>query len=147
MSDLERTSTIICGSGGRSATSSLSAAGCCTGSLPISTARRRVRHDRGGARVGACAEGECAEQSCRRPDDRAVRGFARYMAGIDPETEVPPAGLVRRPRSRGARPFIYTDGGLLALIEQARAAIPQPLRAATIADADRAARRKRPAGR
>ena len=39
---------------------------------------------------------------------RAVRGFARYMAGIDPETEIPPAGLIRHPRSRRP-PFIYTD--------------------------------------
>jgi integrase/recombinase XerD len=62
---------------------------------------------------------------------RAVRGFARYMAGIDPETEVPPAGLIRRPRSRRS-PFIYTDEQLLALLEQARASIPQPLRAATM---------------
>jgi integrase/recombinase XerD len=62
---------------------------------------------------------------------RSVRGFARYMAGIDPETEVPPAGLVRRPRSRRP-PFIYTDEELLALLEQARASIGQPLRAATM---------------
>lgn len=62
---------------------------------------------------------------------RAVRGFARYMAGIDPETEIPPAGLIRRPRRRRS-PFIYTDEELLALLEQARAAIPQPLRAATM---------------
>jgi integrase len=62
---------------------------------------------------------------------RAVRGFARYMAGIDPETEIPPAGLVRRPRSRRP-PFIYTDEQLLALLAQARASIPQPLRAATM---------------
>ena len=62
---------------------------------------------------------------------RAVRGFARYMAGIDPETEIPPAGLIRRPRSRRP-PFIYTDEELLALLEQARSSIPQPLRAATM---------------
>jgi integrase/recombinase XerD len=62
---------------------------------------------------------------------RSVRGFARYMAGIDPLTEVPPAGLIRRPRSRRP-PFIYTDEELLALLEQARASIPQPLRAATM---------------
>ena len=62
---------------------------------------------------------------------RAVRGFARYMAGIDAETEIPPAGLVRRPRSRRP-PFIYTDEELLALLAHARASIPQPLRAATM---------------
>jgi integrase/recombinase XerD len=62
---------------------------------------------------------------------RAVRGFARYMAGIDPVTEIPPAGLIRRPRSRRS-PFIYTDDEVLALLEQARASIQQPLRAATM---------------
>jgi integrase len=62
---------------------------------------------------------------------RSVRGFARYMAGIDPRTEVPPAGLIRRPRGRRS-PFIYTDEEVLALLEQARASIPQPLRAATM---------------
>lgn len=61
----------------------------------------------------------------------AVRGFARYMAGIDAETEIPPAGVVRRPRSRRP-PFIYTDEELLALLAHARASIPQPLRAATM---------------
>ncbi|MDQ2897392.1 MAG: tyrosine-type recombinase/integrase [Actinomycetota bacterium] len=62
---------------------------------------------------------------------RSVRGFARYMAGIDPETEIPPAGLIRRPRTRRS-PFIYTDEDVLALLDQARQSIPQPLRAATM---------------
>jgi len=48
---------------------------------------------------------------------RAVRGFARYMAGIDPKTEIPPAGLIRRPRSRRS-PYIYTDEQVLVLLEQ-----------------------------
>ncbi|HUY58767.1 MAG TPA: tyrosine-type recombinase/integrase [Solirubrobacteraceae bacterium] len=60
----------------------------------------------------------------------AVRGFARYLSGVDPRTEVPPAGTIRRPK-RWRRPFIYTDRDVLALIEQARALIPQPLRSAT----------------
>jgi integrase/recombinase XerD len=60
----------------------------------------------------------------------AVRGFARYLAGIDPRTEVPPAGLVRIPR-RWRPPFIYTDDDVLALIDQARRSIREPLRAAT----------------
>lgn len=62
---------------------------------------------------------------------RAVRGFARYMAGIDSRTEIPPTGLIRRPRTRRP-PYIYTDEQLLALLEQARESIPQPLRAATM---------------
>jgi integrase/recombinase XerD len=66
------------------------------------------------------------------PADRMMlaRGFARYLSGIDPRTEVPPVGVIRHPR-RWRRPFIYTDNDVLALIEQARAVIPQPLRAAT----------------
>jgi integrase/recombinase XerD len=61
----------------------------------------------------------------------AARGFARYLSGIDPRTEVPPAGLVPIPR-RWRPPFIYSDADVLALIDHARRAIPQPLRAATI---------------
>jgi integrase/recombinase XerD len=60
----------------------------------------------------------------------AVRGFARYLSGIDPRTEIPSAGMIRRPK-RWRRPFIYSDGDVLALIEQANALIPQPLRSAT----------------
>jgi integrase/recombinase XerD len=60
----------------------------------------------------------------------AVRGFARYMSGIDPRTEVPPAGTIRHP-NRWRRPFIYSDADVLAMIEQARMVIPQPLRSAT----------------
>jgi integrase len=60
----------------------------------------------------------------------AARGFARYLAGIDPRTEVPPPGLVRIPR-RWRSPFIYSDADVLALIDQARLSITQPLRAAT----------------
>lgn len=59
-----------------------------------------------------------------------VRGFARYLSGIDSRTEVPPAGTIRQPQ-RWRRPFIYTDDDVLAMIEHARATIPQPLRAAT----------------
>jgi integrase len=59
-----------------------------------------------------------------------VRGFARYLSGIDLRTEVPPAGTIRHP-NRWRRPFIYTDGDVLAMIEQAKALIPQPLRSAT----------------
>jgi integrase len=58
-----------------------------------------------------------------------VRGFARYLSGIDPRTEIPPAGMVRTPRVWRS-PFIYSDRDVLALMQAAKS-IPQPLRAAT----------------
>jgi integrase/recombinase XerD len=61
-----------------------------------------------------------------------ARGFARYLAGIDPRTEVPPPGLVPI-RRRRRPPFIYTEADIVALIEEARRSIPQPLRGATYA--------------
>jgi integrase/recombinase XerD len=59
-----------------------------------------------------------------------VRGFARYLSGIDARTEIPPAGTIRQPQ-RWRRPFIYSDADVLAMIEQARLVIPQRLRSAT----------------
>ncbi|MDQ3609973.1 MAG: tyrosine-type recombinase/integrase [Actinomycetota bacterium] len=61
----------------------------------------------------------------------AARGFARYLSGIDPRTEIPPAGIIPIAR-RWRPPFIYTDADVLALMDQARRSIVQPLRAATI---------------
>lgn len=60
----------------------------------------------------------------------AARGFARYLAGIHPDTEVPPVGLmphrqVRRP------PFIYSPADITAVMDHARRSITPPLRAAT----------------
>jgi len=60
----------------------------------------------------------------------AARGFARYMSGIDPGTEVPPLGLMPS-RQRWRRPFIYTPADIDAIMSQARASIVSPLRAAT----------------
>ena len=59
-----------------------------------------------------------------------VRGFASYMAGIDPRTEIPPTGLIRLRRQRRV-PYIYTDDEILALMDRARSAIRQRLVAAT----------------
>lgn len=60
----------------------------------------------------------------------AARGFARYLAGIDENTEVPPARLMAT-RQRWRRPFIYTCSDVEAVMSQARATIASPLRAAT----------------
>jgi integrase/recombinase XerD len=58
-----------------------------------------------------------------------VRGFARYLSGIDRRTQVPPAGSIRH-RNRWRQPFIYSDAHVFALIEAA-GSISHPLRAAT----------------
>ncbi|MFJ5123016.1 tyrosine-type recombinase/integrase [Kitasatospora sp. NPDC088548] len=59
-----------------------------------------------------------------------VRGFARYLSGIDPATEVPPLGLVSYNRRRG-QIFLYSDADIAAIMTAAKETIPQPLRAAT----------------
>jgi integrase/recombinase XerD len=59
-----------------------------------------------------------------------VRGFARYMIGLDSRTEIPPTDLIPLRKHRRA-PFIYSDADIAALMEQARTRIRQPLVAAT----------------
>lgn len=59
----------------------------------------------------------------------AVRGFARYLSGIDPANEVPPLGLVPH-RARWREPYIYSSADIAALLAET-AKIGQPLRAAT----------------
>ncbi len=60
----------------------------------------------------------------------AARGFSRYLAGIDANTEVPPLGLIPG-RQRWRRPFIFTPADIEAVMSQARTTIASPLRAAT----------------
>jgi integrase len=59
-----------------------------------------------------------------KPDERAIRlsiarGFARYLQSLDPATEVPPADLLPRTRSR-ANPYLYTEEEVVALMEATR---------------------------
>jgi integrase/recombinase XerD len=61
---------------------------------------------------------------------RAVRGFARYLHGIDPASEIPPLELLRARRHRPT-PHIYAQQEIAALMATARTLRP-PLRAATI---------------
>jgi integrase/recombinase XerD len=58
-----------------------------------------------------------------------VRGFARYLATIDPHSEVPSKDLLpaRRPR---VAPYIYSPGEITALMGAAKELTP-PLRAAS----------------
>ncbi|MHB1717293.1 MAG: tyrosine-type recombinase/integrase [Acidimicrobiales bacterium] len=61
---------------------------------------------------------------------RVTRGFARHLVGIDPRTQVPPAGLISCPQRRRT-PYIYSPTDVATLRAQARLMIPSPLRAAT----------------
>lgn len=54
----------------------------------------------------------------------AARGFARYLAGIDPATEIPPVGLVPLPHQRPA-PFLYSAADITGLLTAARALTPE----------------------
>ena len=49
----------------------------------------------------------------------AIRGFARYLSGIDPKTEIPPVGLVRQ--GHRPQPYIYSDGEIIQILDAARA--------------------------
>jgi integrase len=60
---------------------------------------------------------------------RAVRGFARYLHGIDPATEIPPLELLPARRHRPT-PHIYSEAEIGALMAAARTLRPA-LRAAT----------------
>jgi integrase len=51
-----------------------------------------------------------------------VRGFARHVANIDPQTEVPPAGIV--PPLKRAKPYVYSDAEIDALLAAALALPP-----------------------
>jgi integrase/recombinase XerD len=59
----------------------------------------------------------------------AARGFARYLSGIDANTQVPPLGLMPH-RAPWRRPFIYSSADIEAVMAQARR-LGSPLRAAT----------------
>lgn len=58
----------------------------------------------------------------------AVRGFARYLATIDPATEIPPTGLFGKQHRR--TPYIYSPEEIGRLL-QAAARLHPPLRAAS----------------
>lgn len=58
----------------------------------------------------------------------AVRGFARYLATIDPATEIPPCGLFGKQQRR--TPYIYSAEEIARLLAGAGQLRP-PLRAAT----------------
>jgi integrase len=61
---------------------------------------------------------------------RVVRGLARYLHGIDPDTEIPPLQLLPARKHRPT-PHIYSDAEIAALMAAARTLQPA-LRAATM---------------
>lgn len=61
-------------------------------------------------------------QSMRAQRMQVARGFARYLVGVDPRTEVPPVGLVPYPNQRRP-PFIYSSDDIAALISEARTSL------------------------
>jgi integrase/recombinase XerD len=48
----------------------------------------------------------------------AIRGFAQYLSGIEPKTEIPPAGLIRR--GHRPQPYIYSDEEISRILDAAR---------------------------
>lgn len=62
----------------------------------------------------------------------AVRGFARYLSGMDKGTEIPPAGLASH-RSQRRTPHLFSDDDVATLVHHARASTPFPFRAETLA--------------
>lgn len=61
-----------------------------------------------------------------------VRGFARYMMGVDQRTEIPPRTLfVYRPERR--TPFIYSVDDIRALMASAQSTSGKPFRGTTLA--------------
>ena len=83
-------------------------------------------HRRGGDHLGGAAPGRCAVTLSHRLG--AVRGFARYLASIDPATEIPPLGVFGKQQRR--IPFIYSPEQIRLLVAAAGQLCP-PLRAAT----------------
>lgn len=49
----------------------------------------------------------------------AVRGFASYLAGHDPSTEIPPMGLLPA-RSHPAHPYLYSQAEIARLLQAAK---------------------------
>lgn len=48
----------------------------------------------------------------------AIRGFAQYLSGIEPKTEVPPTGLIRQ--GHRPQPYIYSDDEIIRILDAAR---------------------------
>lgn len=52
---------------------------------------------------------------------RMIRGFAQYLAALDPRTEIPPRELLAVPKSPRTTPYIYPDEEICGLMRAAPA--------------------------
>jgi integrase/recombinase XerD len=68
-------------------------------------------------RWATCSPKKTAAEQARRLS--IVRGFAQYCSGLDPRTEIPPAGLLRG-RAQRVQPYIYSDDEIVKLMNAAR---------------------------
>jgi integrase/recombinase XerD len=90
----------------------------------------------GSSTVTVAAAFDWAQQACAGHGSTtgprrmtAVRGFARYLSGIDPATEIPPVGLMPY-RQRWPHPFVYSPNDIDSILDRVRG-FSSPLRAAT----------------
>jgi integrase/recombinase XerD len=60
----------------------------------------------------------CADNNTWAARLGMVRGFAGWLQGVDPRTEVPPPGLVSG-KIRRARPYIYSEGQIAEIVKAA----------------------------
>jgi len=66
------------------------------------------------------AEPQTAKQGYRAQRLSTVRGFAKYLSGIDQRTEIPPPGVLPY-GNRRRKPHIYTEDEIRRLLRAARA--------------------------
>lgn len=70
-----------------------------------------------------CSRSSDPAQAVRRLS--VVRQFALHRAVIDPDTEIPPVGLLGHVPRRRAQPHIYSDAEIAALLQEARLLLPR----------------------
>ena len=63
------------------------------------------------------AEPQTAKQGYRAQRLSMARGFAKYLSGIDPHTEIPPPGILPYGGNRRRRPHIYTEDEIRRLLK------------------------------
>ena len=88
-----------------------------------------AQRSRPSSRSRGQAAGSRAPASTGVGGSRSVRGFARYLATLDPASEVPSVDLLPA-QQHAVAPYIYTDAEIAALMAAAGTLSP-PLRAAT----------------